>query len=240
MKLKTKIVLLMILTAIQLPCAGYAAEEDKELSLIAAEQENSGEDEQLGEINPALTESISTERTQETDKEIKERKKKLKQARKEKEKLNEQKLKKSTNQKETQSKEEPVVIEPTKTEPPPPEPTPQPARKPESQPIIEPIPQPDRKPESQPITEPTPQPARKPESQPIIEPSTPLSPPPQTVETVALPNQKLIYANFAEVARRNSLPKRFVKRHVPNCHGFGEDKFFRIGKGNHLVEFAAV
>ena len=50
------------------------------------EQERSAEDEQLDEINPALTETITTERTQETDKDKRERKKKLKQARKEKEK----------------------------------------------------------------------------------------------------------------------------------------------------------
>ena len=76
MTFKKKIALFMILAASQMPCAGHAAEEDKDLALIAAEQEKSAEDEQLGEINPALTESISTARTQETDKEIRARKKK--------------------------------------------------------------------------------------------------------------------------------------------------------------------
>ena len=91
MKFMHKIAALMIFAVIQFPCAGNAAEEDRELALIAAEQEKSGEEE-LDDINPALTESISTERTQETDKEIKERKKKLKQMRKEKERDNERKL----------------------------------------------------------------------------------------------------------------------------------------------------
>ena len=92
MDFRKKIAVLMILAAIQIPFATQAAEEDKELALIAAEQEKSGEGERLDEINPALTESISTEKSQETDKEIKERKKKLKQTRKEKEKANERKL----------------------------------------------------------------------------------------------------------------------------------------------------
>ncbi len=124
MKFGKTLVLLMLLAAIQFPC--YAAEEDKELSLIAAEQDRSGEDEQLGEINPALKDSITTKPTQETDKEVKERKKKLRQTRKEKEKANEQKLKETANQKETPVKEEPIIInpnepiiEPTPTPPPP-------------------------------------------------------------------------------------------------------------------------
>ncbi|MBQ4403856.1 MAG: hypothetical protein II857_05540, partial [Selenomonadaceae bacterium] len=120
MKFRKEIVVLSLLAAIQLPCATYAAEEDRELSLIAAEQEKSGEDEQLGEINPALKDSLSTERTQETDKEIKERKKKLKQTRKEKEKANERKLKESSDKKDRQRKEEAIVIEPSKNETPPP------------------------------------------------------------------------------------------------------------------------
>ena len=106
MKFINKIAVLMIFAVIQFPCAGYAAEEDRELALIAAEQEKSGEEE-LDDINPALTESISTERTQETDKEIKERKKKLKQLRKEKEQANERKLKES-KQKGTQRRDETI------------------------------------------------------------------------------------------------------------------------------------
>ena len=204
MNFRKKLALLMLLAAIQFPCAGYAAEEDKELSLIAAEQERSGEDEQLDEINPALTESISTEPTQETDKEIKERKKKLQQTRKEKEKANEQKLKESTNQKNRQRKDETITIEPTKIEPTIPEPAPQPTTEPDSKPqkIDKPsTPQPITEPSTpQPITEPsTPQPTNKPTiPQRINEHPTPI---PQTVETVALPNQKLVYANFTEVAR---------------------------------------
>ncbi len=259
-----KVVVLMIMAAIQFPC--YAAEEDKELSLIAAEQENS--EEELDEINPALTESISTEPTQETDKEIKERKKKLRQTRKEKEKANEQKLKDSAKQKDKPRRDERITIEPSTPKPTPqpinepstPKPTPQPINepstpkstpqpinepstpKPTPQPINEPstpksTPQPINepstpKPTPQPINEPstpkpTPQPINEPSTpkptlQPINEPSTPKSTPqpinepstpnpiteiptpqitPQIVETVALPNQKLVYANFIEVAR---------------------------------------
>ena len=230
MKFRKEIALLMLLATIQFPYAGYAAEEDKELSLIAAEQERSGEEEQLGEINPALTESISTAPTQETDKEIKERKKKLKQTRKEKEKANEQKLKESANQKDRQRKEEAIVIEPTKVEPPPkpvvePKPTPEPiaepstpqqVNKPTPEPITKPsTPQQVNKPTPEPIAEPsTPQQVNKPTPEPITKPSTPQqvnkptpepitkpSTPPQTVSTVYLPDQKLVYANFTEVAR---------------------------------------
>lgn len=190
MKFRKEIVVLSLLAAIQLPCATYAAEEDKELSLIAAEQEKSGEDEQLGEINPALKDSLSTERTQESDKEIKERKKKLRQTRKEKEKANERKLKESADKKDRQRKEEATVIESPKNETPP-EPLPQPK--------VEPTPKP------QPKVEPAPKP------QPTINPA-----PPQTVETVALPNQKLVYANFAEVARA----VHFIPLYMPRKSGY--------------------
>ena len=187
MEVRKKIALFMILAAINLPGTLNAAEEDKELSLIAAEQERSGEDEQLDEINPALKESLSTERTPESAKEIKERKKKLKETRKEKEKINEQKLKdsgtpKDKQPKDKQPKEEPIVIEPTKIEP-----------KPEPQPVVEPNPQP----------------------QPITEPKSPLTPP-QTVDTVALPNQKLIYSNFTEVSRA----VKFVPLYMPKKSGY--------------------
>ena len=219
MKFKKQIALLTILAAINLPCTSFAAEEDKELSLIAAEQEK-GEDEQLDEINPALTESITTKRTKETDKDIKERKKKLRQARKEKEKENEQKLKESTNKKDRQRRDEPIVIEPTT-----------PARQPEvkpqpkPQPIVEsktPAPQP----KPQPIVE-SKTPAPQPKPQPIVEPKTPAPPPPSlleppptitphTVETVALPNQKLVYANFTEVARA----VHFTPLYMPRKSGY--------------------
>ena len=213
MEFKKKIVLLMILAAIQLPCAGYAAEEDKELSLIAAEQEKSDEEEQLEEINPALKESLSTERTQETDKEIKERKKKLKQTRKEKEKENEQKLKESTNKKDNQRKDETIVIEPTKIEPPAPTPRPQPATQPKPQPATQPKPQPVAQPKPQPVAQPKPQPVTQPAIPQTVEvaPSTP-----QTVETVALPNQKIVYANFAEVSRAIG----FVPLYMPRKSGY--------------------
>ena len=242
LSVRKEIVLLMILAAIQFPCASNAAEEDKELSLIAAEQEKSSEDEQLDEINPALTESLSTERTQETDKEIKERKKKLRQARKEKEKTNEKKLKESENRKDRKPKEEAIVIEQPKPKPKPqpqptvePKPEPQPTvePKPEPQPTVEPKPQPqptvEPKPQPQPTVEPKPQPQPtvepKPQPQPIVEPKPqpqpkiemPSTPPPtQTVETVALPNQKLVYANFAEVSRA----VKFVPLYMPRKSGY--------------------
>lgn len=161
----------MLLATIQLPCVSFAAEEDKELSLIAAEQERSEEDERLDDINPALTETISTERTQETDKDKKERKKKLKQARKEKEKANEQRLRDSANQKPDRRGDDSIIViepnEPTKIEPPQPKPQPVVETQPKPQPVIE------TKPKPQPIT-----------------------PPP--VETGTLSEEKLIYANFAE------------------------------------------
>ena len=198
MTFRKKIALLMILTAVQLPCAGYAAEEDRELALIAAEQE--GEDEQLGEINPALTESISTERTQDTDKEIKERKKKLRQTRKEKEKVNERKLKESTKRNESRrSDEQTIVIDPnTPTEPLPPEP----------EPIIE-TPQPVAPPqvETPPQVE-SPQSVTSPQPEPIYTP--------QVVETVAMPNQQAVYANFAEVARA----VKFIPLYMPRKSGY--------------------
>ena len=99
MTLKQKIAMLTMLAAIQFPFAGYAAEEDRDLALIASEQERSN-DERLDDINPALTDSITTEPAQETDKEIRERKKKLKQMRKEKEKENERLLRESANRRE--------------------------------------------------------------------------------------------------------------------------------------------
>ena len=211
MEVRKKIALFMILAAINLPGTLNAAEEDKELSLIAAEQERSGEDEQLDEINPALKESLSTERTPESAKEIKERKKKLKETRKEKEKINEQKLKdsgtpKDKQPKDKQPKEEPIVIEPTKIEP-----------KPEPQPVVEPQPQPKPQPVVEPNPQPTPQPVVEPnpQPQPITEPKSPLTPP-QTVDTVALPNQKLVYANFSEIARA----VQFVPLYMPRKSGY--------------------
>ena len=196
----------MLFAAIQLPCIGFAAEEDKELSLIAAEQNRSEEDEQLGEINPALTDTISTERTQETDKDKKERKKKLKQVRKEKEKTNEQKLKESANQKNDRRKENKedstIVIEPQ------PEPQPQPRVEPQPEP--QPQPRVEPQPEPQPKVEPQPQPQPQPsvESQP-----QPIMP---NVETTTLLDEKMIYANFAEAAHA----VKFIPLYMPRKSGY--------------------
>ncbi len=206
MTFRKKIALLMLLAAIQLPCAVYAAEEDKELALIAAEQE--GDDEQLNEINPALTESISTERTQETDKEIKERKRKLQQARKEKEEENKRKLKESTARDDSRSRDETIIIDPnapTEPAPPPPPPEPIPEPPPAPEPIIE--------------QQPTPEPVI--EQSPAPEPIQPPPPPaqtftPQATETVSLPNQQAAYANFTEVARA----VKFIPLYMPRKSGY--------------------
>lgn len=187
MNFRKKLAWLMLLATIQIPCVGFATEEDKELSLIAEEQERSREDEQLDEINPALTETISTERTQETDKDKKERKKKLEQIRKEKEKANEQKLRDSANQKTDKRRDDsPIIIDPN-----------EPSRIERTQP------------EPTPITKPQPEPLTPaPSAQQI-----PTTPP---VETVTLPNQTLIYANFAEVAQ----VVKFVPLYMPRKSGY--------------------
>lgn len=224
MKCRKKIAWLMILAMIQLPCVTYAAEEDKELSLIAAEQEHSGEGEELDEINPALTEGITTKPTQETDKDKKERKRKLRQARKEKERDNERRLRDSENRRNNPRNDETVVIEPTRIEPIPqpvsePEPTPQPVSEPEPQPQPEPKPQP----------EPQPQPAPTPQPQPISEPVRPptITPAPTTptitgtstptpIETVAMLDQKVVYANFTEISRAIG----FIPLYMPRKSGY--------------------
>ena len=250
MKFKNKIALFMILAAIQIPCAGHAAEEDKELSLIAAEQEKSGEDEQLDEINPALKESLSTERTQETDKEIKERKKKLKQTRKEKEKANEQKLNDSANQKTERRKEEPIVIDSQpKPQPTPPQPKPQPVQtpqpqsqpqpvqtpqpQPKPQPVQTPQPQPKPQPVQTPQPQPKPQPVQTPQPQPQQAPQTIIAPPTpiisQTIDTSTLSNQKLVYANFAEIARA----VKFIPLYMPRKSGY---EITALYAGNGIAE----
>ena len=198
MELRKKIAMLMILAAIQIPCAGQAAEEDRELSRIATEQRRSAEEE-LGEINPALTESISTDPTKETDKEIKERKKKLKQTRKEKEKANERKLAESNKRSDSKPKDEQTIIidpnEPMPVEPPKVEP-----------PKVEPPPEISRPPTVPAIT-PTPEPEQQPDK-----PSIPVP----TIETVAMPDQKVIYANSAEVARA----VKFIPLYMPRKSGY--------------------
>ena len=196
MKFINKIAAALLIALIQIPCAGFAAEEDKELALIAAEQEKSDE-EKLNDINPALTESISTERKKETDKEIKERKKKLKQTRKEKEKANERKLEES-RRRDTPRREEPsIVIDPTEpiVEPPAPEvpSTPPPVYEPEPQP--EPIPEPETN--YKPIYEPP----------PVV---------PQVTEIISVPEQKNIYANFEAVARA----AHFIPLYMPKKSGY--------------------
>ena len=207
MKFKHTLAMMLVAATIQLPCITHAAEEDRELALIAAEQAND-DDEQLNKINPALTDTITAKPKQETDKDIKERKKKLKQTRKEKEKLNEQRLKASTAKRDTPRREQPVIIEPT---------TPQP----QPQPVIEPTPQP----QPQPVVEPvTPQPQPQPVSEPVPPPSPLLS-----VETVRLPDQKLIYANFVEVARA----VHFVPLYVPRKSGY---EITAIYAGQGIVE----
>lgn len=177
MKFRSKIVALMMLAAIQFPGAGYAAEEDRELTFIAAEQEDS-DNEQLDDINPALTDTITTERTQETDKEIRERKKKLRQTRKEKEEENNRKLEESTRREDKHSNDEPtIIIDPNATPSP-----------------VEPV-------------------------KPVQQNQSPTPPPvvtPQQTETVALPDQKVIYANFSEVSRA----VRFIPLYMPRKSGY--------------------
>ena len=130
---------LIIAAALQNPCAVNAADEDRELSLIAAEQEDTGE-EKLDELNPALTETISTERKEDTDKEIKDRRKKLRETRREKERENEQKLRDSTAKKDAQMETDtPIVIDPATPEPlnePTPEPEPEQESVKEPEPVV--------------------------------------------------------------------------------------------------------
>ncbi|MBQ6132354.1 MAG: hypothetical protein IJL12_08465 [Selenomonadaceae bacterium] len=230
MKFRKEIVVLSLLAAIQLPCATYAAEEDRELSLIAAEQEKSGEDEQLGEINPALKDSLSTERTQETDKEIKERKKKLKQTRKEKEKVNERKLKESSDKKDRQRKEEAIVIEPSKNETPPPkvetpppEPLPQPKVEPapKPQPKVEPAPKPQPKvepaPKPQPKVEPAPKPQPRVEPAPKPQPKVEPAPKPQPIaEPAPKPQPKVEPAPKPQPAINPAPPQTVETVALPN------------------------
>ncbi len=215
MTFRKKIALLMIVAAIQIPCAGHAAEEDKDLALIAAEQAD--DDEQLDKINPALKDSISTERTQETDKEIRARKKKLEQARKEKERDNERKLKESMNRKETRQRDETIIIDPNEPPAPPPEPI---KSTPTPEPIIE----------TPPVTEPvqTPPPVIEPvQTQPTVPPATNFTPP--TLETVSLPDEQAIYANFAEVARA----ARFIPLYMPRKSGY---EITALSASNGVVE----
>ena len=170
MKFAKKLAVLMILTAIQFPC--YAADEDRELAIIAAEQAKSEDKEQLDKINPALTDSITTKPAQETDKEIKDRKKKLKQMRKEKEKENERILKTNSNQKVKARSEETIIIDPN-------EPTPT----------------------VQTTSTPPPTPTVQTSTPPTPTVQTTSTPPPTSTDIGNLPTQKRIYAGFLEVVR---------------------------------------
>ena len=119
MNLKRHIALLTILATLQMPSVNFAASEDAELAQIAADQNNP--DEELGDINPALTDTITSKRTNETDKDVKRRKKKLQQTRKEKEKVNERRLKENSKSPPPRS-EDVIIIDPNEPEPPPPPP----------------------------------------------------------------------------------------------------------------------
>ena len=250
MKFLKTVATLTLLTALQIPCAVDAAEEDRELALIAAEQEGTG-DEKLDDLNPALTESLTTEKEEDTDKEKRERRKKLRETRREKEKENERKLRESTQRDKKrdakQESEPPIVIDPMEPEagkqspPPKPEPVYQP---PQPEPVIEsepevvyqppepepqPVTTPQPKPEPQPVATTTPQPVTEnknpeppkftvPINQPVIE-----TPPPSTT-TVAMPNPKVIYENFAEVARA----LHFTPLYMPRKSGYEITEIYAI------------
>ncbi len=243
---------LMLLTVLQIPCAVNAAEEDRELALIAAEQEKK-DDAQLDELNPALTDTITTERENDTDKERRERRKKLRETRREKERENERKLRESTQKRETRSdKETPVVIDPTAPEPVYEPPKTEPVKKPVAEPTpvtkTEPVAEPTPVAKTEPVAEPTPvaktEPVAEPtpvaKTEPVAEPTpvtkpanestknpapshftepitednkipkTDLVPPPTS--TIDMPNQREIYANFAEVVRALGFTPLYMPR----------------------------
>lgn len=237
MKFKQMITLLVILAITQLPCTTFAAEEDKDLALIAAEQEKS-DDEKLDDINPALTESLSIKQEQETDKEIKERKKKLKQTRKEKEKLNEQKLKASERRIKDSTRrdgtvvikeEEPPIVKPSTPSLPPQSTVIPSTPSTSSQPVAEPA-TPSALPQHDVITELPKQPVAEPATSNLPPQSTvvnntqpPIKPPTiepnklaQPIETLNLPSEKVVYANFVEVARA----VHFMPLYMPRKSGY--------------------
>ena len=226
----------MIAAALQSPCAVNAAEEDRELALIAAEQEKN-DDTKLDELNPALTDTITTERENDTDKERRERRKKLRETRREKERENERKLRESTEKRETRSDTEtPVVIDPTAPEPvyeppknePVTEPTPVTKTEPVAEPTpvvkTEPVAEPTPVTKTEPVAEPTPvtkpanestkNPAPSHFTEPLTDdnkiPKTDLVPPPTS--TIDMPNQRELYANFAEVVRALGFTPLYMPR----------------------------
>ena len=188
---------LLIAAALQNPCAVNAAEEDRELALIAAEQEGS-DDAQLDELNPALTDTLSIKRENDTDKDRRERRKKLRETRREKEDENERKLRESTRKQNQQSDTEtPVVIDPSAPEP-----------------TYEPTPEPEPEPVSQTKSPKTHEPVPSHFTEPITEenkiPKPDMTPPPTT--TLNLPSQREIYANFSEVARAVGFTPLYMPR----------------------------
>ena len=208
---------LLIAAALQNPCAVNAAEEDRELALIAAEQEGS-DDAQLDELNPALTDTLSIKRENDTDKDRRERRKKLRETRREKEDENERKLRESTRKQNQQSDTEtPVVIDPSAPEPtyePTPEPEPEPVNQNQTEPTYEPPPKPEPEPVSQTKSPKTHEPVPSHFTEPITEenkiPKPDMTPPPTT--TLNLPSQREIYANFSEVARAVGFTPLYMPR----------------------------
>lgn len=225
MNAKRKIAVLTLLATLQLPCAGLVAPEDAELATIAAN--HSSQDEQLGEINSALTDTITTKREQETDKDVKKRKKKLKRERKEKEKVNERKLKESADRQATKS-EETIIIDPNESEPTPPTTVNVPSAPPPTAPPTTvtappPLPPTVNAPSAPPtIAPPTNQP-------PPVTPSTTLTPTPAPIETYNPPDQKVVYANFIEAAQA----VQFIPLYMTRKSGYD---IVGIVAGQNIVE----
>lgn len=218
MNAKRKIAMLTLLATLQLPCAGLAAPEDAELATIAANHSN--QDEQLGEINSALTDTLSTKPADETDKDIKKRKKKLKRERKEKEKVNERKLKESADRQATKA-EETIIIDPNESEPTPTVNTPS-APPPTVPPTTVTAPPPLPPTVNAPSAPPTNQP-------PPVTPSTTLTPTPAPIETYNPPDQKVVYANFIEAAQA----VKFIPLYMTRKSGYD---IVGIVAGQNIVE----
>ncbi|MCR5833700.1 MAG: hypothetical protein K6G55_03520 [Selenomonadaceae bacterium] len=213
MNFKQKIAMLMtVLATTQIPLTGYAAEEDKELAMIAAEQERSAEDENLSEINPLLTDSITTDPIDETDKDRKERKKKLEQTRKDKEKENKRKLKELSDKKDKDKRETETIIIDTNDVP-----KYQPIQ--QSQTEIQSKTETPTRIETPSTIQSTPIESIQRQAATIREPVTAnnnIMPTPKAVETEEIPNQKVAYSNFAEAARAVN----FVPLYMPHKSGY--------------------
>ena len=220
---------LTLLTALQIPCTGNAAEEDRELALIAAEQEKTGE-EKLDELNPALTESLTTEQEEDTDKEKRERRKKLRETRREKEKENERKLRESMQRDTKRDKDKnletdtPIVIDPMEPES---EPQPPPVTQQTPPPVTQQTPPPVTQQTPPPVTQKQPEPSQFTvpiRNQPVVETQTPTP-----VTTVEIPNPKVTYANFSEVARA----LHFTPLYMPRKSGYEITEIYAI---NNVAE----